>query len=122
MGWEVGNDDNYGRDIGYGVPAICDHPGCNKQIDRGIVFVCGGDISGGEHGCGLFFCDDHLFWYEGKKGPLCERCSEDMDPFEPKPDTKEWVSHKLTDESWGKWRENNPEKVRQLIEYIGEQE
>lgn len=60
MGYEIGYDDNWQRDIGYGVPAECDHPGCHAKIDRGLSYICGGDIGGGELGCGLFFCYDHL--------------------------------------------------------------
>ncbi len=44
MGWSLGHDNRwgkFGRDIGYGVPAICDHPGCNAEIDRGLSYVCG---------------------------------------------------------------------------------
>src|SRR4051812_7048849 len=26
MGWSIGYDSNWQRDIGYGVPAFCDHP------------------------------------------------------------------------------------------------
>ena len=32
-----------GRDQGYGVPAKCDHPGCDADIDRGIAYACGGE-------------------------------------------------------------------------------
>jgi len=32
-------------------------------------------------------------------------------PFEPKPDIQEWIDWKLTDESWSKWRAENPEWV-----------
>ena len=71
MGWSVGYDSKWERDIGYGVPAICDHPGCNKEIDRGLGYVCGGEPYGGEHGCGLFFCGEHLLMT--KKGQLCGR-------------------------------------------------
>ena len=28
MGWSIGYDEKWQRDIGYGVPAICDYPGC----------------------------------------------------------------------------------------------
>ena len=42
MGWAVGFDNNWNRDIGYGVPAICDFPGCGEEIDRGLGYVCGG--------------------------------------------------------------------------------
>ena len=45
MGWEIGYDDNWERDIGYGVPAECDHPDC-QVIDRGLSYVCGGEPYG----------------------------------------------------------------------------
>lgn len=116
MGWSIGHDSRwgkYGRDIGYGVPATCDHPGCGKAIDRGLSYVCGGDAYGGEHGCGLHFCGDHLHFEDrGDECPqLCERCAAGEDPFEPTADTKVWVAWKLTDESWAKWRAENPEEV-----------
>ena len=109
MGWSIGFDENWKRDIGYGVPAICDHPGCGEAIDRGLDHVCGSEPYGGEHGCGLYFCDDHLFL--GKGGDLCERCRSAESPFEPTPDTAEWLNWKLTDESWARWRELNPADV-----------
>ncbi|HEV7521417.1 MAG TPA: hypothetical protein VGP89_09990, partial [Candidatus Angelobacter sp.] len=62
MGWSLGFDSNWQRDIGYGVPAYCDHPKCNKKIDRGLSYVCGGEPYGGELGCGLYFCSEHLGW------------------------------------------------------------
>jgi hypothetical protein len=43
MGWSIGYDENWKRDIGYGVPAVCDHPKCNKIINRGLSYVCGGE-------------------------------------------------------------------------------
>ena len=115
MGWAIGWDDNWKRDIGYGVPAVCDHPDCNTKIDRGISYVCGGEPFGGEHGCGLFFCGDHLHYYgdEHEAFPLCERCGENynMDDnvqdlvwsFTPKPDISEWTDWKMTDDSWAEW-------------------
>jgi hypothetical protein len=54
MGWAVGYDENWKRYIGYGVPAYCDHPKCNKEIDRGLSYVCGGEPYGGNDGCGLY--------------------------------------------------------------------
>lgn len=112
MGWAVGYLD--GRDIGYGVPAWCDHPDCTEKIDRGLGYACGGGL--GDDGCGLFFCPDH------GGGSLCERCeafhasgAEDyMNPFDPKPDHPEWLTHKLTDPSWQRWRDDNPQKVTLL--------
>lgn len=34
MSWEIGYDDNWKRDIGYGVPAKCDHPDCDEDIEQ----------------------------------------------------------------------------------------
>lgn len=110
MGWSIGYDDNWKRDIGWGVPAYCDHPGCETKIDRGLAYVCGGEPYGGDKGCGLFFCPDHMFGVG--RSQLCERCSkENPDLFEPKPDHPDWIKHKLTDDSWAKWREENADWV-----------
>ena len=76
MGWSLGFDDNWNRDIGYGVPAICDHPECNKEINRGLAHVCGDEPYGGDDGCGLYFCDEH------KHPVLCMNCLDGIDPFE----------------------------------------
>jgi hypothetical protein len=108
MGWAVGYDSNHKRDIGYGVPSLCDHPDCNAEIDRGLSYVCGGDVYGGEYGCGLFFCGKHRHYYgEADLPAQCERCGAGADPFEPKPDTEEWNNWKLTDPSWAEWRAEN---------------
>jgi hypothetical protein len=106
MSWEIGFDHNWNRDIGYGVPADCDHPECSKGIDRGLAHVCGGEAYGGEHGCGLYFCSDHLRYkeIEGQLVQLCERCRSDRPPFPQKPDVGEWLYHKATDPSWAGWR------------------
>jgi hypothetical protein len=112
MGWSVGFDPNWRRDIGYGVPAICDYPGCGQQIDRGLGYVCGGQPYGGEDGCGLFFCGLHL-------ALLCIRCENNEPPFEPTPDTAEWLEWKLTDESWREWRQQNPEAAEQARVALG---
>lgn len=111
MGWSIGFDSNWNRDIGYGVPAVCDHPKCNEAIDRGLGYVCGGDPYGGEHGCGLFFCGQHL--YMGKR-QRCKRCSTYKPAYKPKPDVAEWMRWKLRDMSWKQWRDENPEEVMQL--------
>jgi hypothetical protein len=112
MGWAVGFDSNWDRDIGYGVPAECDHPDCSKQIDRGLGYVCGGDVYGGEEGCGLFFCGSHLAYYQRDDGSwspqLCERCGEGLEPFDPKPDVHEWILWKACHPSWKEWRWENP--------------
>lgn len=130
MGWAIGYVN--GRDVGYGVPATCDHPDCKKKIDRGLSYICGGDIGGGETGCGLFFCGKHLSWYsnpddEEETSPqLCERCGHNFEkhnpesnlpylpPFEPKPDRPVWLRWKLKHSSWKQWREENPEEVERI--------
>lgn len=101
MGWEVGYDENWNRDIGYGVPCVCDHPRCKSRIDRGLSYVCGGEPYGGDNGCGLYFCVNH------GGGTLCERCAKGKEPFSAKEDIKEWTHHKMTHPSWKEWRERN---------------
>jgi len=111
MGWSIGYDEKWKRDIGYGVPAYCDHPDCNEEIDRGISYVCGGEPFGGERGCGLYFCDKHLHIHFGRGESvhsLCERCTPRVrKPFAPKQDHPRWVYFKMTDESWAEWRKEN---------------
>ena len=118
MSWSIGWDPTWKRDIGYGVPAHCDHPKCRRKIDRGLAYVCGGEPYGGDKGCGLYFCAAHLS-YRVEKGQLrtpqlCERCLSGRRPFHPKPDHKQWARWKLHDASWQEWRERNPEEVRKL--------
>jgi len=116
MGWSLGFDDNWQRDIGYGVPAICDHPDCNEKIDRGLSYVCCNSEPYGGDGCGLYFCDKHLSGEEGR----CERCDDVTfpEPFSPKPDVAEWIMWKLEDESWAVWRLENPDKVAEMRERV----
>lgn len=114
MGWSVGYDTNWKRDIGYGVPAKCDHPGCEEEIDRGLSYVCADqEPYGGERGCGLYFCMEHQHSTE-KHSNLCVRCLRGNQPFTPKQDVPEWINHKLTDESWQQWRDENPAEVAAL--------
>lgn len=119
MGWSIGHDSRwgrFGRDIGYGVPATCDHPGCGEEIHRGLSYVCGSEPYGGDHGCGLFFCAKHRSFEEREDDlpQLCARCAAEEGPFEPTPDVAEWIEHKLTDESWAQWRAQNAEEVALL--------
>jgi len=114
MSWAVGYDDRWQRWIGYGVPSVCDYPGCNEEIDRGLGYVCGGEPFGGDDGCGLFFCPDH------KRHRLCRRCQDSADPYIPTPDTPQWVNHMLTDESWTGWRESNPDQVAEMTARIAD--
>jgi len=114
MGWSIGFDGDWNRDIGYGVPAVCDHPKCDAKIDRGLSYVCGGDPYGGDKGCGLYFCGDHL----AGDPERCERCLAGQPPFNPKPDVDEWLEWKLNDESWADWRRTHPEAVEKIRERV----
>lgn len=111
MTWAIGTDRD-GRDIGYGVPALCDHPKCDVKIDRSLSHVCGMiNTLGEDRGCGVHFCVNHLR-YSARFGQLCERCwPRSKAPFERKPDVAEWIEHKLTDSSWQQWRDENPTEV-----------
>jgi len=112
MGFSLAWDAINQRDVGYGVPAECDHPDCDEKIDRGLSFVCGDEPAGrSDKGCGLHFCYGHLSRsldanHDEVNPWLCDRCTEDEPPFPPKPDIPEWVYFKLTDDSWAEWRES----------------
>lgn len=112
MGWSIGWDSHWQRDIGYGVPAYCDHPTCSAEIDRGLGYVCGGEPYGGDTGCGLYFCGEHV---SGVTGQRCSRCRNRKRPYAAKPDHPEWNHHKLTDESWAVWRAENPLEALELL-------
>lgn len=118
MGYSIGYDHNHKRDIGYGVPSICDHPDCDQNIDRGLSYVCGTDPYGGENGCGLFFCSEHLHIVD--RDQLCINCcNQTGTQFEKKPDTEEWCTWKLNHDSWARWRLDFPDeviKLKQLVE------
>ena len=116
MSWAIGYDTSWNRDIGYGVPAYCDFPGCGKEIDRGLSYVCGGEPYGGEYGCGLYFCAEHLY-YAGKRREykqLCPRCLKSKPAYKPSSEHPDWIKWKLTDESWAQWRAENPHEVELL--------
>ena len=122
MGWSIGFDTNWNRDIGYGVPAICDLPDCNKKIDRGLSYVCGSEPYGGDYGCGLYFCEKHLKTRKphgsDKDVGLCPRCYKYKSPYKAKPDCREWIMWKLKDKSWAEWRKDNPEEVNKMEKAI----
>lgn len=116
MGWSIGYDEFWKRDIGYGVPATCDHPECDQRIDRGLAYVCGHQHPyGGEEGCGLYFCHAH------GGGSLCAHCSNETgEAFPAKPDVVEWINHKLAHPSWQAWRDGNPGDVARLTALVQE--
>ncbi len=95
MGYSLGQ--NYaGRDIGYGVPALCDAPGCNVEIDRGMDWQCDRTTIS----CAHFFCSKHRHTHscrEFNRGKLT-----------PKPDIPKWVWWKMTAPSWQKYRDELP--------------
>lgn len=113
---------------GYGVPAVCEYPDCNEEIDRGMSFACG-DEPFSETGCDRYFCSKHKDNYKGFNGFnercrhkndckcefhfYCDRCAKGKNPFPYKPETKEWIEHVLTDESWEEWRKEEPEMVEE---------
>lgn len=106
-----------GRDCGYGVPCLCEHPKCDTKIDRGISYVCGDEPGGTEYGCGLYFCGEHLNFHDFKDGEThqnCYRCDHYKPPYKEKPDILEWVAWKLYDESWEEWRNKNEKEVERL--------
>jgi hypothetical protein len=115
---------------------VCEYPRCSKEIDRGFPYACGGEPFS-ELGCDRYFCSKHLylncFKCDGtsdhcdheisKKGKVtcechcvfvCKRCGAGKEPYPYKPETKEWVKHLLTDESWKEWRKKNPQEVKKL--------
>lgn len=77
MGWGHCGEDDRGRPIGYAIPATCDEAGCEKAIDRGLSYVCGGMHGGGEWGCGGYFCEGHLWM--GPDSWLCRSCRDEAE-------------------------------------------
>lgn len=116
MGWSIGYDSKWKRDIGYGVLATCDYPECGSPIHRGLSYVCGGEPYGGEHGCGLYFREPHLHLAGKRRGyaQVCGPCRRGMPPHKATPDVRKWIEHKLMDESWAEWRAENPAEVAEM--------
>ena len=116
MGYGVYEEPGNGRWAGYMVPAKCDSPGCEAEIDRGLGWKCEEHVdtepgSGDEvvlEGCGLFFCGDHL--YDASSHHTAT----------PKPDTAEWMAWQLVHESWQQWRDDRPERVATMRELVTE--
>lgn len=113
----------------YGVPAICEHPDCNKEIDRWMSYACWWEPFS-EHWCDRYFCEKHLGskyikedWSECnceddckcESVDLCERCRDNKDPFPYKPEHKRWIKHILKDESWEERRNDNPKKIKEFL-------
>ncbi|MFF9559282.1 hypothetical protein ACF1DY_26125 [Streptomyces albus] len=75
-------------EAGYDVEAMCDKPDCTTRIWRGLDALCGQTPGGDEHGCGDYFCDEHLYLApEREHGWRCILCNDkDSDPLETSPD------------------------------------
>lgn len=107
MSWAVGFDERWNRDIGYGVPAYCDHPKCDAVIYRGLPYVCCDQQPyGGDRGCGLYFCPERV-----DVRHRCSPCAHGREPYKAKPDHPDWLRWKLEDDSWAEWRQQNPVAV-----------
>lgn len=81
MGWGHGELPD-GREVGYAVAAVCDEPGCEAVIDRGMAYLCGempGAGDGGEQGCGAYFCGEHLWLSPYTRHPRCGSCMADIE-------------------------------------------
>lgn len=48
-------------EAGYSVEAVCEKDGCDEKIDRGLAHLCGETPGGDEHGCGGYYCGQHLY-------------------------------------------------------------
>lgn len=76
MGWSHGIVE--GKHVGYAVRAKCEHPGCEKRIDRGMAYKCGNDIGSGVGFCNGFFCSDHLYFLGRAGAQVCQTCANDV--------------------------------------------
>lgn len=88
MGWGYcGTNPDTGEEMGYAILGVCHAEGCDKAIDHGISYVCGGMHEGGEHGCGYYFCGDHLAVYCRGDDPLgyelCKACGQAYEAEKP---------------------------------------
>jgi hypothetical protein len=74
MGWSYGVLRD-GREFGYSVQTVCEHPECSAQIDRGLAYLCG-QMHGQDDdtGCGHYFCGEHLIVGTGAGNQMCEPC------------------------------------------------
>lgn len=85
MGWGNCGTDSNGRPIGYSHPATCDHHGCEKKIDRGLSYACGGmhgdgNIYNSDCGCEGYFCTAHLkliVLVDGEVVGICSKCFDE---------------------------------------------
>ena len=67
----------------------------------------------------MFFCEEHLYLNE-KCIQLCERCLNDKEVFNIKPEHPDFINFILTDDSWEQWRQDNSDTIKtyKMIEGI----
>ena len=82
MGWANCGTDSEGRPIGYAFEAVCDHPGCERKIDRGLGYACGDMHGGDEYSCEKYFCEQHLCIVQTPDGRYISLCGECYDLLE----------------------------------------
>lgn len=111
MGWAVGFDYNLGRFRGYGVPAYCDAKGCRVEIDRGLGWVAIPPPENTDDGIEDEEFDDLA---DGAYFTCAEHRHADVDATDLPPEHPDWIAHILADESWAKWRDENPQRVAAL--------
>ncbi|MEK2181494.1 hypothetical protein WOC04_22035 [Vibrio parahaemolyticus] len=82
MGWANCGQDRKGRYIGYAVDAICDHPECSKEINRGLAYVCGTMHGDDEISCEKYFCEEHKGNFvqldDGRFTTICDACAKQL--------------------------------------------
>ncbi|MBV7264330.1 hypothetical protein KCG43_20165 [Photobacterium sp. WH24] len=82
MSWANCGQDSQGRYIGYAIDAVCDHPGCNKEIHRGLTYVCGDMHGDDEHSCERYFCEEHKNHYvvtnDNRGLCVCDQCASEL--------------------------------------------
>lgn len=81
MGWSDCGADSAGRPTGYSHKAVCDYPGCDAKIHRGLAYACGG--MHGENGCDCegYFCYEHqvVREFDDEFVYLCPECAKILD-------------------------------------------
>lgn len=88
MSWSHCGKDSQDRYIGYAYAAKCDHPGCDKDIDRGLSYACGGMHGQDEVSCDKYFCEEHLAYTldsDDHMHNICEECANLLK------DSEDWI-------------------------------
>jgi len=79
VGWSLCGKNDHGQEIGYSVEAVCDEPGCEVAINRGLAYLCGRMHEDSET-CHKYYCQEHLYHADvGPGGGLCARCLEERE-------------------------------------------